>query len=142
MERFASLLGFEGRISRLQFWKDYLFLAIVGAVDTVIGLFAVMWLGAWGGILPAPLIAVLIASIAIAVRRLHDRNKSAFWLLPFLVLPLMVQFWMAGEAKAAATGMVLIVVLASLILNIWGTVEIGFRRGTPGPNRFGEAPAP
>ena len=142
MERFVTLLSFEGRLSRLQFWKDYLFLAVVGAVDVVIGLFAVMWLQAWGAILLTPLIAVIIASLAIVVRRLHDRNKSVLWILPFGVFPLMVQLWMLGEAQQTAADIVLIVALASLILNIWGFVEIGLRRGVAGPNKYGDDPQP
>jgi uncharacterized membrane protein YhaH (DUF805 family) len=138
--RIVGLLQFGGRLSRLQFWRDYLFLAIISAVDVIIGMLAIMALGPWGGIFVAPFILVMVASIAIVVRRLHDRNKSALWLLPFAAVPLGVQLWVVGEARDEPAGLVLVVALASLTLNIWGLVEIGFRRGTAGGNRFGEQP--
>jgi len=52
-------------------------------------------------------------NVAISVQRLHDRDKSGFWLIPMLLIP-------GGS--------------------IWMIIELGFLRGTPGPNRFGPPP--
>jgi uncharacterized membrane protein YhaH (DUF805 family) len=35
----------------------------------------------------------------------------------------------------------LVLSLAALVVAIWGWIEIGFRRGTRGENRFGPPPA-
>ena len=52
-------------------------------------------------------------NLAVSVQRLHDRDKSGFWLIPMLLIP-------GGF--------------------IWMIIELGFLRGTPGPNRFGPPP--
>jgi len=51
--------------------------------------------------------------LAVAVKRWHDRNKSAVWIL-FSFIPIIGQIWMV--------------------------VELGFLRGTKGHNRFGPDP--
>ena len=142
MERLRELLRFDGRLSRLGFWRGYLWLAVVGISAWALGLFAIMELGAWGSILLLPLAPVIIGSVAIVVRRLHDRNKSAWWVLPFIAYPLIVALWFNdGNDRPRAAGVIIIAGLASLILNVWGLVELGIRRGTRGANRFGDEPA-
>jgi len=141
MERLRELLRFDGRLSRLGFWRGYLLLGVLGAIALVVGLLAIMGFGSWGAVFLAPLLPLVIASIAIIVRRLHDRGKSALWLLPFVIGPFLVGLWLNTEGKGQAGGPMLLVALTSLILNIWGLVEIGFLGGTRGVNRFGEAPA-
>ncbi len=64
-------------------------------------------------------LAVLIPSIAVTVRRLHDRNMSGWWYLGFMVLAFIP----------------LLGLLASLAFLI-----VMFLPGTAGPNRFGEDP--
>jgi len=141
MERLQRLMRFDGRLSRLGFWRSYLWLAVVGVVVWAVGLFAIMSLGRWAGVLLLILLPVLAASIAIAVRRLHDRDKSAWWLLAFGAYPLFVSLWFNdGNARPKAAGLIVVVGLSSLALNIWGLVEVGFRRGTRGANRFGDEP--
>jgi hypothetical protein len=47
MERFRELLRFDGRLSRLGFWRGYLWLAIVGVAAWAIGLSQSWVLGPW-----------------------------------------------------------------------------------------------
>ncbi|TFV74716.1 DUF805 domain-containing protein [Bradyrhizobium frederickii] len=76
--------------------------------------------------------------LAIMVKRLHDRDKSAWWLLAYFVLPgLFKQF----ADTLPDTYWMLPIALASMVLSIWGFIETGFLRGTKGPNRFGPDPA-
>ncbi len=56
---------------------------------------------------------VWVSGLTLAVRRLHDRGRSAWWLLA-LAVPLLGPIWMA--------------------------VELLFRRGTEGENQFGDDP--
>jgi uncharacterized membrane protein YhaH (DUF805 family) len=80
--------------------------------------------------------------VAASIKRLHDRNRSGWWMLPFFAAPgLYGQFEdRLGDSYAAA-----LVGLAVFVVSIWGYVEMCFLKGTSGPNRFGPdplAPAP
>ena len=78
LENYAN---FEGRARRAQFWWFYLANVIINVVLSVLGqatfLFTVV--GFIYGL------AVLIPGIAVGIRRLHDTNKSGWWLLIALV---------------------------------------------------------
>jgi uncharacterized membrane protein YhaH (DUF805 family) len=52
----------------------------------------------------------LALMFAVSVRRLHDRNKSGWWVLLYFV---------------------------PVIGQIWLFLELGVLAGTPGPNRYG-----
>jgi uncharacterized membrane protein YhaH (DUF805 family) len=112
----SKFITFDGRASRSEYWLYELFLMMVWAV--LIAVSSVVFssfpdkatavaIGYW-------LIhgAFLLSSWANAVRRLHDRNRSA-WNLLWIFFPL------AG----------------GLILLIWWC-----QRGVVGPNRYGPDP--
>ena len=82
-------------------------------------------------------IVLLIVGIFVGIKRLHDRNKSGWWLLLFYLVP-MVCSWIS--AILSRNGIGALFALASLIVWIWALVELGFLRGTAGPNRYGEDP--
>ena len=85
-------------------------------------------------------------NFALCVKRLHDRDRSGWWLVwQALVLVLAVVMVIVAIAMhtermsiwyvlAGAAG------LAAVIISVWLFVEIGFLRGTQGPNRFGPDP--
>jgi uncharacterized membrane protein YhaH (DUF805 family) len=78
---------FNGRARRKEYWYYYLFYMLIYIVliiiDIVTGTFsAEAGMGLLGGIYT---IAVLIPSIAVGVRRLHDTNRSGWWLLIGLI---------------------------------------------------------
>ena len=90
------------------------------------------------------MLALTASLFAIAVRRLHDRNKSGWWVLVFLAAPnLLTGFAQAeiglygGENVGAA---VMLCFYAGWALLLWGIVEMGFLPGTAGANRFGPDP--
>ncbi len=107
LQRFAK---FDGRAGRSEFWwfvlanviAYFALLILAGIAD----LFFVLY------VLYA--IAVVVPSLALAVRRLHDTNKSGWFLLLGLI-PL----------------------IGFIILLVFYIQE-----GTPGPNDFGVAPDP
>ena len=80
---------------------------VFAVIDAVIGTFPILLL-LW-------LLAVILPGLAVEIRRLHDLDKSGWWILisfiPFVG-------W-----------------IGSIILFVW---FVG--RGTEGPNRFGEDP--
>lgn len=95
--------NFRGRAARPEFWWFALFALVVSLLlrlvsDVLAGLFS---------------LAILLPAIAVAVRRLHDVDRSGWWYL-----------------------LVLIPVVGSLIL----VFAFFIHRGTRGKNRFGPEP--
>ncbi|WP_409190946.1 DUF805 domain-containing protein [Bradyrhizobium sp. RDM4] len=75
--------------------------------------------------------------LATANKRLHDRNRSGWWMIPFFVVPgLFDQF----SDLLPKSNWVLPFTLAASILWLWGLVEMFCLRGTSGHNRFGPDP--
>jgi uncharacterized membrane protein YhaH (DUF805 family) len=130
------LFSFNGRINRAKYW---LFLVV-----TIVVVFAAVIVGGLAASIPGAVIAAIFASIvliypslAVAAKRLHDREKSAWWLLVFYVLPA----FLSGVSEATASeGAAFILSVASVAVSIWGLIELGFLRGTPGPNAYGPDP--
>jgi uncharacterized membrane protein YhaH (DUF805 family) len=102
---FSNYVNFTGRACRSEYWYWVLFTVIVSIVtfviDSVIG--ASVTSTIWE-------LATILPSIAIGVRRLHDTDRSGWWILLGLI-PL----------------------VGAIILIIWFC-----SKGTDGPNRFGE----
>jgi uncharacterized membrane protein YhaH (DUF805 family) len=77
---------FRGRARRAEYWWFVLFSMLVslvaGIIDAVLGTTMQSGVGFVG--LVASL-ALLLPSLAVAVRRLHDTDRSAWWLLIALV---------------------------------------------------------
>jgi uncharacterized membrane protein YhaH (DUF805 family) len=80
-------------------------------------------------------IPLLWIGLALGAKRLHDRNKSAWWLILFYLVPGVLDS--IGEQFGGAS---LVFSLAAFALSIWGLVELGFLRGTVGPNQYGPDP--
>lgn len=74
---FEKYVGFEGRSSRSAYWWWYLFsiLAYLVAIviDTVLGTGLVFYM--------IVAIGIFLPSLAVSVRRLHDTNKTGWWIL-------------------------------------------------------------
>jgi len=80
-EKYAT---FSGRASRSEYWWFALFSIIASAVLGIID--ATIFGNANGGILGTIFsLAVLVPSIAVGVRRLHDLGRSGWWLLIVLI---------------------------------------------------------
>src|SRR4051794_39535806 len=111
---------FNGRARRTEFWMFVLFSAIasaiLGLVDSLIGTARFIASGGYfyspgvlGGIYG---LAVLVPTLAVGVRRLHDTDRSGWWWL----------LW-------------LIPIVGQIILIVFWALD-----GTPGPNRYGPDP--
>ncbi|MFC5451064.1 DUF805 domain-containing protein [Paenibacillus aestuarii] len=76
-----NYVGFSGRARRKEYWMFTLFSAIIGIVLTilelVVGLRSVLT-----GIYS---LAVLLPSLAVTFRRLHDTGRSGWWILIGLI---------------------------------------------------------
>lgn len=130
-------LSFEGRINRAKYWIGGLLLLAALIMLTVAGI------ALFPGDEPPyylPAVLVLLAlypSLAIATKRLHDRGKSAWWLLLFYGVPTVLDG--IGTAIGGEQG-VMALTLISAAIGIWALVELGFLKGMQGPNDYGPDP--
>ena len=131
------LFHFNGRVNRANYWLSLLiylaallFLYILGVVvGALIGIPDVATL-----LFVVAFVGVVISATAVAVKRLHDRNKSGWWLLLFYGVPSML----GGIGRYA--GYEPVFQLAGTLLSIWALVELGILRGTRGRNNYGSDP--
>jgi uncharacterized membrane protein YhaH (DUF805 family) len=73
---------------------------------------------------------------ATTVKRLHDRDKRGWWIVPLLAPGIFNR--LAG--RLPATYAVGVLELVAFVLCLWGFVELLCLRGTRRPNRFGPDP--
>jgi uncharacterized membrane protein YhaH (DUF805 family) len=89
-------------------------------------------------------VVLLIAAISLSIRRLHDRDKSGWWLILFWVAPTVINLFGEGMALTATPGQINpvsgLLLLVAFGISIWGFVELYCLRGTVGQNRFGPDP--
>ena len=87
LEALKKYVVFSGRARRKEYWFFFLFnliiVFILGKVDSLIGSFdAETEIGLFSGIY---MLAILLPIIAVTVRRLHDTDRSGWWVLFALV---------------------------------------------------------
>lgn len=103
----------QGRANRKQFWL-WLVLPLT-AIGILLAILDVatgkydpeLGIGLFSSIFA---LVLLIPSVIVYIKRFHDRDKSGWWVL---------------------------IALIPIIGAIWLLIELGFLKGTPGPNRFG-----
>lgn len=141
MGKVLHYLSFRGRANRQRYWFT--------SLATGFSFFAVLIL-AWnigsevpavGVVLVVPLLLLFTASMAVSARRLHDRNKSAWWMVVLFGIPWFISLFaglgMAGGGSREAGNFI---EALGLPFSIWAFVELCCLKGTPGPNRFGDDP--
>jgi len=140
---FEFMFGASGRINRAKYWRSVLIYLGAGMMTAVILLTAA---GIAAPLLILMIVLVLIPwllwGVSFTTRRLHDRDKSAWWLVVFYLVPgvlghLAEAAWFGGISGAALKS---VLALASFVLTIWGFVEVGCLRGTNGLNTYGPDP--
>ena len=144
MDWWALLFSTGGRVGRMGYWFAALLYLIISVLSFVVALqvlitfsgdltSVILYVG--GGLL---LILVLFSAIAVGIKRLHDRDKSGWWALPFIVLPILLDG--ASQKGLVTPSSAMTLQWVSLALAVWEIVELGFLRGTAGPNQFGPDP--
>jgi uncharacterized membrane protein YhaH (DUF805 family) len=106
---FAKYFNFAERAVPSEFWYWVLFTILVSIVTAVVD---AMWFPDFYPISPLTDLfglATLLPGLAVSVRRLHDTNRSGWWILLWFI-PL----------------------IGIIVLIVWWV-----QQGTPGPNRFG-----
>ena len=112
---FRNYVNFSGRAIRSEFWYWTLFYVVVAVVLGLIDqrLNPGTRLGASSFVNIIVLVALFLPSLAVSVRRLHDIDRTGWWVLLDLTT------------------------IGTLVLLYWACL-----RGTVGANRFGPDPMP
>jgi len=132
---------FDGRVNRARFWIAALVFAVINVVLAILGY--VMDQSVVFQALNSMLgIVILIASIAVGVKRLHDRNKSGWYLLLFYLVPsiLVVIGVLIGAFMEDSAIIATVLGLLAFAIGVWAFVEMGCLRGTVGVNQYGPDP--
>jgi uncharacterized membrane protein YhaH (DUF805 family) len=158
---FSHYADFKGRAQRSQFWWWYLFLMIMNVVLSVIegglglqvgrsesevtvGDTTIPVVNQGLGLLSTLFaLAVLLPTLAVAVRRLHDTNHTGWWILAPALAYLAAGIAVAIAVAAGAGPVVLALLGIGFIVGaILAIVLLVFyvRKGTDGPNSYGPDP--
>src|SRR5262249_13551468 len=87
---FSHYFVFSGRASRAAYWWWFLFALLVGAVANVIDLA----LGSSPIISLLVVLGLLLPNLSVAIRRLHDINRTGWWFLIFLIPIVGIVMWL------------------------------------------------
>jgi uncharacterized membrane protein YhaH (DUF805 family) len=147
----SLLFSFRGRINRAKYWLVIFIIAVVDVVLRGVGvvaeqnagesLAALLTLLAIALVILAVALTFIVVGLAVATKRLHDRDKSAWWLLVFYLLP--------GVLAGVGTGVTLatdswlgigLFGAVAFAIGVWAFIELGCLRGTLGPNQYGPDP--
>jgi uncharacterized membrane protein YhaH (DUF805 family) len=152
LKRYAE---FSGRSRRMEYWMFALFLVLLWIV--IFALFMVMagsaLLSAAGGsptglfaaggtamvlvlVMCVVWLALLIPSLAVGVRRLHDTERSGWWLGGYIILAVV------ANVLRSSTGSGGLSTLLSIVTLIYAIALLVFMclDGTRGPNKYGPDP--
>ena len=134
------LFLFHGRLNRQPYW-------LITIAITIVMMLLVLFAWAMGAddevaVSSAAVVIIVMLCIplawiglAVSAKRLHDRDKSAWWLVVFYLVPAIL------GTIAYFLGMAGVVLhLVSFGIFVWAFVEIGCLRGTRGANRYGPNP--
>ena len=147
---------FSGRAPRAEYWWFVLGIVIVGIILSIAVAVFARWVGfdrdlgigkmvfgIYGPITVLFWVALIVPSIAVGVRRLHDTNRSGWWIL-LPVVPYAIGIITAGPAimaggLGAGVGIAMLFMMIGLV---WAIVLLVFYclAGTPGDNRYGPNP--
>ncbi len=144
---------FSGRAPRAEYW--WFFLAVIIAyivlsiIESILGIKG-MIMGVYGPLSALLFLGTLVPSLAVGVRRLHDTNRSGWWILAPLI-PYCLAFvlggaaMMGGAAAGSPAGMGAGLGIAGIFLLIGAVCAIVLLvfyclPGTAGDNRYGPNP--
>lgn len=161
------LFRFDGRINRAKLWLAILVLlcwmiflgAVIVAIQSLFGgptsfsfgtkdIFKLVDFDVYRSLtsadIPRLLIKLLGTSLllwvylATSIKRLHDRDKSGWWMVPFFAIPGLYNEF--ADRLPDDTYLTLAPGLLAAILSIWGFVEMYCLKGSRKTNRFGADP--
>jgi uncharacterized membrane protein YhaH (DUF805 family) len=107
---FQNYVTFAGRAARSEYWYWTLFATIVSVAAAIIDA-VILPTSELGLLSPLTSLALFLPGLAVSARRLHDLDRTAWWLL------------------------IALTIIGLIVLLVWDCIK-----GTDGPNRFGADP--
>ena len=135
----SKYADFSGRAPRAEYWWFYLLYVVIYTVASIIG----SLIGLTTILRGLVVLALFVPLLAAGVRRLHDGDRSGWWMLGPLI-PLTIGLVLAGPAvmaggMGAALGVAGLFMVAGAIVGVVIFVFLVLP-GTTGANRFGGDP--
>ena len=147
----SNYAEFSGRARRSEYWWFYLFTVIVGAVTTGIdALLNLVFSNDFGVVNTLTSLALLLPTLAVTARRLHDTGRTGWWMLlplaPLLATivvgfaAVMAMFLSSNEDGVMALWALfavcaILALAASITLIVFLCLD-----STRGPNKYGPSP--
>jgi uncharacterized membrane protein YhaH (DUF805 family) len=149
----SNYATFSGRARRSEYWWFYLFTILISIATSVIDAVLNTALNNEIGILGLiASLALLIPTLAVTARRLHDTDRTGWWML-LPIVPLLatitvgfaalfaVVFSSDADGSPAAAVTVLLVVCVLITLAAFITLVVFLcLDSSPGPNKYGPSP--
>lgn len=143
------LFSFRGRMNRAKYWLAAVIYAVAVVLFSAIG-FATGQIVLNEGVLTQSTsfnvmsalldLILFVSGLAVLTKRLHDRAMSAWWILVFVGVPVVLAIVMAVALVFGSSLSLMISAVAMGAIYIWAFVEFGCLRGTVGPNAYGPDP--
>ena len=140
---FQKYADFSGRAPRAEYWWYALALIIayivIMIVESITGLKGMVF-GVYGPITLLLALGTIVPNLAVGVRRLHDTNRSAWWLLllaPYVLFAILTVMALRSGNPMAAAGMAGLMGIVGLLCCIAYLVCLPSQ---PGDNRYGPNP--
>ncbi len=150
----GNFIGFDGRLNRQAWWLSVIALIVVAVVlSWIIGLVmgtggmltleqamdpAYLQRAAWQGLIVSVITAY--PYIAISVKRRHDRNNKGYDAIGLIVVGILYNLLQALGIITMGNTVGMIVGLVFAVYAIYMLVQLGFLKGTAGPNDYGPDP--
>ena len=131
---------FNGRINRSKYWLAWSVCAVIYLIFYIAAyLTENMALEALSGMIT---IVICVSLLAVGVKRLHDRNKSGWYLVLFYIVPcmLLTAGMVIGTIMEDSIVIASVLGLLAFAIGVWAFVEMGCLRGTVGANPYGPDP--
>jgi uncharacterized membrane protein YhaH (DUF805 family) len=111
---FSNYMNFRRRAARSEFWYLILFVSLGGLVAELFDFAIFSGVTAQSPLADVFQLVTFLPGLAVAIRRLHDTDRSAWWFL-----------------------LILVPLVGAIVLIVWWCTK-----GTKGYNRFGADPLP
>jgi uncharacterized membrane protein YhaH (DUF805 family) len=130
--------SFEGRITRQPFWIAWAVFIAIEIVISFSGGDDARWTTVLDFVLTYP-------QLAVCAKRGHDRNSPIWVVGLFFAIGaafdvLLLGGWMTSADMANPTPLMLAFLIPYAVFGLALIIDLGFRRGTVGPNRYGPDP--
>ena len=150
----GNFVGFDGRLNRQAWWLSVIALIVVAVVlSWILGLImgtggmmtmaqaldpATLQKAAWQGLIVS--IITAYPYMAISVKRRHDRNNNGYDAIGLIVVGILYNLLQALGVISPTSTVGMIVGLVFAVYAIYMLVQLGFLKGTAGPNNYGPDP--